>query len=344
MSLFEKLVYRVMNGKEQITGPTFIKDFTMENELLVNLSKLFNSITNDTKKSYIERDISLMKYGLQGEQNVYYELKNSFLPFLCLHDIRVEYNGYTAQFDFIVITRKCIYVLETKKLSGDITVNNDGEFIRYIKNSAGKVVRKEGMYSPVSQNERHVNILKELLVKEGKVNRFPILSAVVIANPKTIVNKRFAPKHIKEQIYKYDQVSNLLKKAIEDGKNEHNLLEKYMIEIADYILLQHKPFKMNMVKRYGLSESDFHNQECVATVTEPVTKKSDEQLREALKAYRLKVCREENVKAYFIFNNAEMEALINAKPKDMKALLNVSGFGVKKVEKYGQDIITIMNG
>ena len=47
---------------------------------------------------------------------------------LCFHDIRLEYNDYVAQFDFIVITTKFIYVLETKKLSGDIEVNSDGRF------------------------------------------------------------------------------------------------------------------------------------------------------------------------------------------------------------------------
>ena len=32
---------------------------------------------------------------------------------LCFHDIRLEYNDYVAQFDFIVITTKFIYLLET---------------------------------------------------------------------------------------------------------------------------------------------------------------------------------------------------------------------------------------
>jgi hypothetical protein len=53
---------------------------------------------------------------------VYFELKNSFIPMLCLHDIRLEYNDYIAQFDFILITCKFIYVLETKKLNGDIEI------------------------------------------------------------------------------------------------------------------------------------------------------------------------------------------------------------------------------
>jgi len=40
----------------------------------------------------IDRDIVLLKYGLDGENNVSYELKNSFIPMLCLHDIRLQAN------------------------------------------------------------------------------------------------------------------------------------------------------------------------------------------------------------------------------------------------------------
>lgn len=131
---------------------------------LMHLIGLSCKITSN-KKNYIDRDISLLKQGLAGEQNVYYELKNSFLPILCLHDIRLEYEDHTAQLDFVVISHKSIYILETKKLNGDIEINSDDDFIRIIKNNFGKVVKKEGMYSPTSQNQRHVNILRVIRQK-----------------------------------------------------------------------------------------------------------------------------------------------------------------------------------
>ena len=45
-----------------------------------------------------------------------------------------------------------------------------------------------------------------------------------------------------------------------------------------------------------------------------------------------------------IFNNAEMETLIKANPKSKNELLKVKGFGEKKVEKYGEEILRIING
>jgi len=71
---------------------------------------------------------------------------------LCLHDIRLEYQDYVAQLDFVIITNKFIYVLETKKLNGDIEITPDGDFIRTIRNNDGRFIKKEGMYSPISQN------------------------------------------------------------------------------------------------------------------------------------------------------------------------------------------------
>lgn len=252
MNLVEKLIYRAINGKVTIDKPIFIKDFEKDNGQLKDLIRLSSKVASLDKKELIDRDISFLKYGLDGEANVAYELKSSYLPMLCLHDIRIEYNHHVAQIDFIIITKKFIYVLETKKLSGDIEINADGEFIRTIKTNGGKFIKKEGMYSPISQNERHVKVLFELLSKEDGVKRFPIKSLVVIANPKTIVNKTKAPKDIQKNICKYDQLPGILKKDLEDPINEFNLLEKSLYEMADTIMKFNKPIKFDCEGKYSL--------------------------------------------------------------------------------------------
>jgi superfamily II DNA helicase RecQ len=62
-----------------------------------------------------------------------------------------------------------------------------------------------------------------------------------------------------------------------------------------------------------------------------------------LKDYRLRTSRAEGIKPYMIFNNDEMEKLIAANPKSKNELLKVKGFGEKKVEKYGEEILRIIN-
>lgn len=123
--LLEKLL-----GYGSIKEPEFAKDFDIEsNSQLTTLYSLMDQVTVKAK-DIINLEILKIKNGLSGEKNVYFELKNSRLPFICLHDIRLEYKGYTGQFDFIVISSEFILVIETKKLYGDIIVDNEGNFSR----------------------------------------------------------------------------------------------------------------------------------------------------------------------------------------------------------------------
>lgn len=347
MSIIDNAIYAMLNGKRTITKPIFIKDFDVDNKQLSDLIEISKNVSPE-KRKFIEKDIKLLKQGLEGEKNVYYELKNSFLPMLCLYDIRLEYDDYVAQYDFIIITRKFIYVLETKKLNGDIEITKDGDFIRIIKSDNGKIIKREGMYSPISQNERHVKILKEILTKEKLIKNFPIKSAVVIANPKTIVDKSKCPKSIQNNIYKYDQIVNLIKKELEDKSNECDLLEKFLYNIADYLIKNNKPITYNYAAKYSLDNEDLKILEMGKKGQENnnlgFDKNNDNaQIYEALKKYRLETAKKENIKAYWIFTNEELNSLIEKMPKTKEELLKIKGFGQKKVEKYGDEILSILN-
>lgn len=377
MSFLENAFSAIINSKKTVTKPIFIKEFDKDNEQLKDLIELSSKVISG-KKELIDRDIAFLKYGLDGENNVSYELKNSFIPMLCLHDIRLQSEDYVAQLDFVLITNKFIYVLETKKLNGDIEINSDGDFIRTIKNYAGKAIKKEGIYSPITQNQRHVKILGDILVKEKIIKAVPIKSAVIIANPKTIINKLKCPKAIQSYIYKYDQLINLLNKEVSYKKNDPELPEKQMYEIANYLVKNNRPIKFDYYAKYALADEDFDAIKN-GTINEVVALQMNDEIKSkdsiriplkdtplinvgipreavkpnvvvaatdvynALKEYRLKTSRTEGIKPYLIFNNDEMETLIKAKPRSKNELLKVKGFGEKKVEKYGEEILKIIN-
>lgn len=324
MSLFNKIF-----GKRTVQSPTFVKDFTKENPHLTALNELSSKVIEGEQKDNIERDIKLLKYGIDGENNVYFELKNSFLPILCLHDVRLEYGDYIAQFDFVVISNKFTCILETKKLSGNISIDQDGNFVRTMKNRFGKEY-KEGIYSPVTQNKRHVDILKHVLSKELKINNMPILSLVVMANPKTIIKKYKCPAEIERTLIKYDQIKATLEKYQNDKANQYDLAEKDMYAVANLLVKLDTPIDMDFEAKYQLTSENFQ-------------RKDEEQLRLELTEYRLQTSREEQIKAYFIFNNAEMEDMIAKYPRTEDELLAVKGFGKVKVEKYGNAILNIFN-
>lgn len=347
MGIFNKAANSLLSNFTTITEPVFLKEFTSENSQLKDLIELSSKLKDSDKKDLVERDILYLRAGISGEKNVYYEIKNSFIPLICLHDIRLEFKDYVAQFDFIVITNKFICVIETKKLFGNISINKDGDFIRIISNKKGRTF-KEGMYSPISQNERHVRILQEFLISHSIIKEMPLKSLVIMANDKTIIDKKGCPAHISKAIYKYDQITTYLKNNINDKTNKVDVSGKNMDKIAKFILEHDKPITYDYVGKYGLSQDDYLSEiDSVSPVVEleVVEEIPDdpEQLRNKLTEFRLHKSREEKIKAYFIFSNKQMEDLINIHPKITKELMDVNGFGKVKVDKYGEDILKILN-
>lgn len=348
-------------GIREIKSPIFYKEFREENRQLLDLLDLREKVKS-SKREYIERDIAFLKAGIQGEQNVYFELKNSFIPMICLHDVRVQDGDYVSQLDFVVITAHFIMILETKKLNGDIYINESGDFIRYIKNKDGKVIKKEGIYSPIVQNDRHIRIVKNMLIKEKIIRSLPIISGVVIANPKSIINKSKVPAKIKNEIFRYDQLTEVLKRKINYYSKEKNIFEDQMKKIGEFFIINNKSITYDYNRKYSLTEEDFmehvveekSEEKIIENIVENITltksetietkEKTYEELISDLKTYRLNKSREEKVKPYFIYNNEMMEEILKLNPKDKSELISIKGFGPVKIEKYGQDIINIITG
>ncbi|SEP68573.1 Topoisomerase DNA binding C4 zinc finger [Lachnospiraceae bacterium RM5] len=101
---------------------------------------------------------------------------------------------------------------------GNITVNNDGSFVREFEMYGRKI--REGIYSPITQNERHRQVIKELREKEkGILGKFFLnknfdtqyIPIVVMANPKTILNARYTSRAIRDKIIRADQLVQFIK-------------------------------------------------------------------------------------------------------------------------------------
>jgi hypothetical protein len=65
----------------------------------------------------------------------------------------------------------------------------------------------------------------------------------------------------------------------------------------------------------------------------------DAQLREYLREWRRNTARDLGVAAFVVLHDTTLDALCAAKPTTLQALRAVSGFGDKKVERYGREIL-----
>ena len=70
----------------------------------------------------------------------------------------------------------------------------------------------------------------------------------------------------------------------------------------------------------------------------------DELLLKRMKEWRKQRAEKEGIPVYIIATNAQLLAMIQAKPKTKEALKQIKGCGKKKIEKYGDDILKIMYG
>ncbi len=347
-----------MFGKNKLDKFIFIKPFDKDNNpQLTKLEELLSEVSDD-QKSKIEKEMNNMNYGLIGEQNVNFELENMYhIGGYVFHDVSLKYNSNVSQFDFIVLTRSFICVIETKNLYGNITITNDGAFIREFRSSANQVYKKESMYSPISQNKKHCSLLNEILSTKKYDGLLPIKSLVCCSNPRSILKKNYAPVEIKDIVIKTDALCNKFEEwnndskdlindkkmdAIKDFISEHIIEKKY-----DYVktlkLVVDKPTKVKkktVQNKKVADNNDEKTKEVVNNESNEVEISDD--LYEELKSYRLNKSKETNLKAYMIFTNDQLEKLIIDKPIKETELYKITGFTKKKVELYGNDIINII--
>ena len=231
----------------------FINKVDKENNVqMKQLTDLLDKV-GDNDKEKIENEIRKLKIGIEGEKKIEFELTSIHdTPLICLNDIRLEYNNEVAQMDFILVARSSIIVIESKELIGNISIDNEGNFTRTYQTYQNKIYKKEGMYSPIAQNDRHIEILKRMLVENKVIGKdFPIHSLVVIANDKCIVDKKFAPKVIKELITKYDQLRYKIQDILKNDEI-YDINDKDMQYIADYIYEKNKHIEYDYISKLGL--------------------------------------------------------------------------------------------
>lgn len=211
-------------------------------EYLEKLEDLSGKVSGKLKEE-IEQEIYIARAGKLGEDAILYELKNSGIDMIVLHDIYIVCGEQSAQIDYYVVTPKMNFILECKNLFGNIEINSKGEFIRTIY--YGRRNKKiEGIYSPITQNERHMDVLRNKEQEgRGAAARFLInrgfgdinKSLVVLANAKTVVNDRYAKKEVKQKIVRADQLIAVMRQMIRESRQSASS-KKAMRETAERVL------------------------------------------------------------------------------------------------------------
>ena len=239
--------------------PVILKEGSDAKEQLATLESLRETVPRSQRRR-LDSDIRALKAGIVGEDRILFELRNSHLPLVVIHDLHLEFEGLTAQIDFLVLTRRRNFVLECKNLYGDISVNARGDFVRSF---GGR--RREGIYSPITQNQRHLGLMKRInLSMKGAIMsallspRFDDLyrGLVVLANPKTILHDRNAKKEVKQQLVRGDQLVATIESINSmRGPADGKIPFKDVMERAERWLSMDTPVRTDYTARYFGGES-----------------------------------------------------------------------------------------
>lgn len=283
-------------------------------------------------------ELYIVKKGLDGENEIAYQLKKAHIGMYVLRDIKVKHEDLTAQIDYVIITPVYTYYVECKNLVGNITVTDKGDFIREFTINAKKI--KKGMYSPLRQVEAQREVIRKIWESNSSAIRKFFASKnfdyyrrvlVVAANQDTILNTNRAPKEIKYKILRADSLIRQIEYDLNHRKNDEYLdSKKSMEEMAQsYINLSNNE-DINYYEYYK-------NKYCNNVVS------MNDDLKDRLIELRKVRSSEMNIPAYYVFTNDELDKLVELRPKTIEELKNANILSPIKIKTHGKIIIEEIN-
>ena len=283
-------------------------------------------------------ELYIVKKGLDGENEIAYQIKKAHIGMYVLRDIKVKHEDLTAQIDYVIITPVYTYYVECKNLVGNITVTDKGDFIREFTIN-GKKTKKE-MYSTLRQVEAQREVIRKIWESNSSAIRKFFASKnfdyyrrvlVVAANQDTILNTNRAPKEIKYKILRADSLIRQIEYDLNHRENDEYLdSKKSMEEIAQsYINLSNNE-DINYYEYYK-------NKYCNNVVS------MNDDLKDRLIELRKVRSSEMNIPAYYVFTNDELDKLVELRPKTIEELKNANILSPIKIKTHGKIIIEEIN-
>ena len=176
--------------------------------------------TSPLKNNAINYQILLYKIGEIGENKVLDELKYSFYPMHIFKDISINIGEFQCQIDFVILTKKAMYLIECKNTKFNVKIDKTGSF--YLINEG----KKNRTFSVLNQIERQKMILEQLDLGVEIKEMHPI---VVYANEETGIEIEDKDALRGIDVINLDRLNSLIR------EKEKDLEEIYTVEEIEKI-------------------------------------------------------------------------------------------------------------
>jgi hypothetical protein len=115
---------------------------------------------SQTTRRRIEEMIRMVAAGARTQAEAEYQIEfraRDSRTVATIHDLRIEFNGWVAQIDHLLINRVLeIWVCESKSFAEGVRISEHGHWSAYYGG------QPRGIPSPIEQNKRHMKVLGDL--------------------------------------------------------------------------------------------------------------------------------------------------------------------------------------
>lgn len=199
------------------------------------------------QKEYLENQLHRKMAGERGESKLQKKFKEFHLDenFAALWDIGLEQGEWMTQFDGLVLTEKCVIILDSKNVSDDLHFDEKtGEFIRM--NQKGQRLILE---NPVFQLNKNIRFLRQWF-RNRKLD-VPVKGLIVY----TAANCIFHSKPTGALLCKTYQMNEYLYKILHSLPQDPAPLK--INKIKRMLEANHKPFRRKpLCERYNIDYGD----------------------------------------------------------------------------------------
>jgi hypothetical protein len=205
------------------------------------------------KRAIIEADLRKMLSGYSGEKGIAYQLEfwyGNADDVVVANDLRIEFNGRSAQIDHIVALPAAFLVIESKSLPDHVYIDESGDWFRVKPGKTGTDDR-QGMFSPIEQNKRHIAVLQDLfesLLSTGSVP--PLANVIAFPNPKVVI-KGFKPQGA--YLVRIDNLQNFIER-LRTSKPKPG--QASTLDLIQRLLEYHRPISIDPYERYHIDRRE----------------------------------------------------------------------------------------
>jgi len=234
---------------------------------IASLQHLLECKITSNQRFLIEREMKCIGSGARGEDSsaYYIDFRYKDSPnWAILHDLRLEYRGFVAQIDHLLINRFLdFYVLESKNYRSGVKITPEGEFLVW----NGKTL--VALESPIEQNKRHIDLLQRVIQQPGflptklGISISPFLLSYVIVATNSRVDRPAKAEFDSSMVIKADALIAAIDKRFSSATPvgiissiAKTVTEETLETFARRLVRLHRPSKIDYAGKFGVKLDD----------------------------------------------------------------------------------------